>query len=73
MNDSERQLQEFIEFKNSTNEIGFSLEPQGDSTIISEKAINLCVLTIGDKKFYFGGISESFYDKMVMEHSNCDF
>lgn len=66
-NKSELQLQSFlqhIEQRYTT----LCLSPQGDNTMIEKDAINLCTVSSFGKDYIFGGISESFYDKMVSQY-----
>ena len=66
MNESEKQLQDFLEFKfQGGYETWLKLSPQGDANIICPEPVNLCTVTIKDQQFLFGGISEKFYDEMV--------
>jgi hypothetical protein len=68
-NSSEKLLKNFLKFKKRGNfKILLSLRGQGDNTFISEAPINLCTVTIGENDYLFGGISESFYDKMVEKY-----
>lgn len=64
-NKSEKQLKKFVKFhkKEITN---FTLSPQGDNAMISEKSINLCKVYSDEMVYYFGGISENFYDKIYL-------
>lgn len=45
----------------------FRLKPQGNNTVIEKEAVNLMEITVGDKKYIFGGITENFYDEV------CDY
>lgn len=64
-NTSERQLKDFLKFKSKGGfNIKMKLKGQGDNSI-SPAPINLCTVTIDKNEYYFGGISEPFYDKMV--------
>jgi hypothetical protein len=66
MNLSEAQLLEFLKHKKEGGINTFiSLKAQGDETLISKEPINLCIVTIDKNKYFFGGISESFYDGLV--------
>jgi hypothetical protein len=67
-NKSEKQLKKFLK-ANKDNKVKFELRPQGDSNIISGKAINLCTIYINDRVYQFGGISEGFYDEMYNRFS----
>lgn len=60
MNASEKQLKEFLESREKIKNI--KLETQGDETLLSAEAVNLCTV---DNKYIFGGISDAFYDSMV--------
>ncbi len=66
-NKSEQQLQNFL-IHREDNYTSLSLKPQGDNTIIQEDAINLCIVTSFGIEYFFGGISESFYDSMVNQY-----
>ena len=71
MNESEKQLSEFLEFKSSGKQvIHLSLRPQGDNTIIEKSAINLCEVKVHGNTFFFGGISEKMYDEMVKKYDH---
>jgi len=63
-NESELQLQGFLEHKNE-NYTALSLRPQGDYSAISTGCVNICTVSTNGKEYIFGGISEGFYDKMV--------
>lgn len=69
-NPSERQLQDFLEFKSGAFKIGLILRPQGDNTCIHPAPINLCIVKIEDKEYKFGGIRESFYDQMAIQYDS---
>lgn len=65
-NQSEKQLREFLEFKNDDGfRIYLQLSPQGDNTTFLKDSINLCTVTVKQREYFFGGISEGFYDKMA--------
>lgn len=69
MNTSEKQLKRFLYHLNKGGfKFNISLRPQGDNTIISDKAENFCVVTTGSKSgrsiYYFGGIKEKTFDKL---------
>lgn len=65
MNESEKQLQEFLEFKFQGGfETWLRLNPQGDNTIICPEPVNLCTVSIKDNQYLFGGISERFFSEM---------
>lgn len=66
---SEEQLKSFLKFKVKGGfKIGLSLRPQGDMTSISSSPINICRVAIGLNEYFFGGISEPFYDKLVKKY-----
>lgn len=68
-NPSENNLKSFLKFKEKGGfDIGLSLRAQGDNNIISTAPINLCKVTILQNEYFFGGISERFYDKMVVKY-----
>jgi hypothetical protein len=68
-NPSEDSLKSFLKFKKSGGfDIGLSLRAQGGDNTISTAPINLCKVTIGLNEYFFGGISEGFYDKMVVKY-----
>ena len=63
-NDSEKQLHLFLNhIRNSYTTM--SLQPQGDETMISQNQVNLCTVTNNGKEYRFGGISDSYYMRMV--------
>jgi len=67
-NTSERQLKDFLKFKSKGGfNIKMKLNGQGDKSI-SPAPINLCTVIIDKNEYYFGGISEPFYDKMVRKY-----
>lgn len=66
-NKSAIQLFEFLEARKG-KEIELSLRPQGDSCIIDEDEINLCIVKDNGNQYFFGGISEAFYDAMVKKY-----
>lgn len=66
-NESEQQLKDFLESKDA-NCCYLTLKTQGDNTVIDKKPINLCEVAILNNTYRFGGISEGFYDIMVLEH-----
>jgi hypothetical protein len=66
MNQSEKQLSDFLEFKKNYYTIKMTLRPQGDNTIIEKEPINLCEVEIKNNKYTFGGISEKVYDELVV-------
>lgn len=63
-NQSEVQLNSFLEQKKDTY-LELELRPQGDNTAIGGNAVNLCTVMVHGNEYYFGGISEAFYDRMV--------
>ena len=67
INESEIQLQGFLtHIEDSYTTL--LLRPQGMHTIIEREGINLCIVHNKGNDYYFGGISEPFYDKMVSEY-----
>ena len=65
MNESEKQLQDFLEFKfHGGYETWLKLSPQGDETTISKSQINLCTVSVKENQYSFGGISERFFNEM---------
>ena len=65
-NASERQLWNFLNhLKSPERIIHLSLRPQGMETVIFPNAINLAQVEGHGQTYFFGGISESFYDSMV--------
>jgi len=66
INASETQLKDFLNSRGYESRLKMSLKPQGDRTTISTASLNICtVKVLGERDYHFGGISESFYDKMV--------
>ena len=54
----------------ATNESVFYLRPQGMNIIIDEKAINLMEIHVNEHVYIFGGITESFYNSIVLYFSD---
>ena len=65
--ESEMQLRSFL-FHTKNTYTSLSLRPQGDCTVISKSPVNLCEVINNGKKYLFGGISEAFYDRMVLHY-----
>jgi len=66
-NNSEMQLQSFLSHVDESYTT-LSLRPQGDNTIIEKDAVNICIVHNKGKDYYFGGISEYYYDRMVARY-----
>jgi len=64
-NNSEAQLKSFLSHIDGSYTT-LLLRPQGMHTIIEKEDINLCIVHNKGNDYYFGGISEKFYDEMVM-------
>ena len=69
---SEKQLKNFLKHKKEEKSVFLSLTGQGDYATISEEPLNLCRVQIGEVTYLFGGISEEFYDKMVIKYYHAD-
>lgn len=61
---SEAQLKKFLKV-NVKYRTTLELRGQGDSKTISIDSVNLCTVKFEGVSYFFGGISERFYDKMV--------
>jgi hypothetical protein len=72
MNASEKQLKKFLKhLSDGQFKFKISLHPQGDQTTISKKAKNLCVVIVNNEvNYYFGGIKEKTYDKIIANWYN---
>jgi len=66
-NESELQLMGFLTHIEESYTT-LSLRPQGDYCAISEAPVNMCEVSNKGEKYLFGGISEAFYDKMVLTY-----
>ena len=69
---SEKQLKNFLKHKKEEKSVFLSLTGQGDYVTILEGPLNLCRVQIGEVTYLFGGISEEFYDKMVIKYYHAD-
>jgi hypothetical protein len=69
---SEKQLKNFLKHKKEEKSILLYLTGQGDCATILEGPLNLCRVQIGEVTYLFGGISEEFYDKMVIKYYHED-
>ena len=69
---SEKQLKNFLKHKKEEKSVFLSLTGQGDYATILEGPLNLCRVQIGEVTYLFGGISEEFYDKMVIKYYHAD-
>jgi len=69
---SEKQLKNFLKHKKEEKSVFLSLTGQGDYATILEEPLNLCRVQIGEVTYLFGGISEEFYDKMVIKYYHAD-
>jgi len=69
---SEKQLKNFLKHKKEEKSVLLYLTGQGDYTTILEEPLNLCRVHIGEATYLFGGISEEFYDKMVIKYYHED-
>jgi len=69
---SEKQLKDFLKRKKEEKSILLHLTGQGDYATILEEPLNLCRVQIGEVTYLFGGISEEFYDKMVIKYYHAD-
>jgi hypothetical protein len=69
---SEKQLKNFLKNKKEEKSVFLSLTGQGDYATILEGPLNLCRVQIGEVTYLFGGISEEFYDKMVIKYYHAD-
>jgi|GEM_PF-2874056 hypothetical protein len=69
---SEKQLKDFLKHKKGEKSILLYLTGQGDYATIFEEPLNLCRVQIGEVTYLFGGISEEFYDKMVIKYHHED-
>jgi hypothetical protein len=69
---SEKQLKDFLKHKKEEKSILLYLTGQGDYATILEEPLNLCRVQIGEVTYLFGGISEEFYDKMVIKYHHED-
>ena len=69
---SEKQLKNFLKHKKEEKSVFLSLTGQGDYATILEEPLNLCRVQIGEVTYLFGGISEEFYDKMVIKYHHED-
>ena len=69
---SEKQLKNFLKHKKEEKSVLLYLTGQGDYVTILEEPLNLCRVHIGEATYLFGGISEEFYDKMVIKYYHAD-
>ena len=69
---SEKQLKNFLKHKKEEKSVLLYLTGQGDYTTVLEGPLNLCRVQIGEVTYLFGGISEEFYDKMVINYHHED-
>jgi hypothetical protein len=69
---SEKQLKNFLKHKKEEKSVLLYLTGQGDCATILEGPLNLCRVQIGEVTYLFGGISEEFYDKMVIKYYHED-
>jgi len=69
---SEKQLKNFLKHKKEEKSVLLYLTGQGDYVTILEEPLNLCRVHIGEATYLFGGISEEFYDKMVIKYYHED-
>lgn len=66
---NEMELRDYlIDLRKETKYIYLQLWPEkGPHTLISKKPLNICKVEAGGNTKEFDNISESFYDKMVMQ------
>lgn len=71
LTEQEKDLQDFLKDNIDHYRVEIELRGQGDRSTISEGKKNICTVTRtisgAESRSTFGGISEEFYDKMVIE------
>jgi len=67
-NASEKELKAFLKHIKDYPKVELRLNPCGDNTVIDKKATNICEVVTEGNLYTFGGIRETFYDKMVTKY-----
>ena len=67
-NASEKELKAFLKHFKGQSKVELRLIPCGMNTTISNKAINICEIVTESNLYSFGGIRETYFDKMVTKY-----
>ncbi len=67
-NASEKELKAFLKHFKGQSKVELRLIPCGMNTTISNKAINICEVVTESNLYSFGGIRETYFDKMVTKY-----
>ncbi len=67
-NASEKELKTFLKHFKGQSKVELRLIPCGMNTTISNKAINICEVVTESNLYSFGGIRETYFDKMVTKY-----
>jgi hypothetical protein len=67
-NASEKELKDFLKHFKGQPKVELRLTPCGMNTTIDKKATNICEVVTESNLYTFGGIRESYFDKMVTKY-----
>ena len=67
-NASEKELKELLKHFKGQPKVELRLTPCGMNTMISTKATNICEVVTESNQYTFGGIRESYFNKMVTKY-----